>query len=70
MGPVTQASRGEAAWAGNEPGPMAAPLSKPDGHWLQWEGLPIPQVRVIAQVFHPILSTVSGATVRRNVFLP
>jgi hypothetical protein len=29
--PVTQVSSGEAAQSGGEPGPVAAPLSRPDG---------------------------------------
>lgn len=39
MDPVTQNHSGEAAWAGDEPGPMEAPLSRPDGHWQQRVGL-------------------------------
>lgn len=57
MGPVTQTHSGETAWVGDEPGPMAAPLSRPDGHWQQRVGLPMSQVRVLAQVPHLILSS-------------
>lgn len=55
-GPVTQVSSGEAAQAGGEPGPAEAPLSRPDGCRLQWEGLPIPPVSVLAQVPHSALA--------------
>ena len=49
-GPVTQVSSGEAALVGDEPEPAEAPLSGPDGCWLQWEGLPTPPVSVLARV--------------------
>lgn len=49
-GPVTQVSSEEAALVGDEPEPAEAPLSGPDGCWLQWEGLPTPPVSVLARV--------------------
>lgn len=49
-GPVTQVSSGEAALAGGEPEPVEAPLSSPDGRWLQQKGLPTSPVSVLARV--------------------